>query len=170
MTPRDISDSTEWSKTFLMGRKYERDYILKRLREEIADGLEDSFILRQFMKEVGGELNSAHTTQEDGMTERIRDYRIKIIKQGNIYTFETYIYRKGSLVFYIDAEETPLALSNLLGAAAAETRFRLEDAPDGNDALIILREALLKKFVTPGRMPKVYLFSVSTGRWSEDNS
>jgi hypothetical protein len=87
------------------------------------------------------------------MTERSRDYRIRIMKEGSAYA--TYLCRKGSRVFYIDGEEVPLALSDLLGGAAAETRFRLEDVLDGRGALVVIREALLKKFVSASKMPRV---------------
>jgi hypothetical protein len=45
-------------------------------------------------------------------------------------------------VSYISASETPLALSNLLGREAAETRFALEDAADAAAASKVLAKVL----------------------------
>jgi hypothetical protein len=54
----------------------------------------------------------------------------------------TYVTRYGDRVSYISADETPLALSNLILHGAAEVRFVLEDASDGYIAAAGLRAAL----------------------------
>lgn len=72
------------------------------------------------------------------------DYRLRIIETNgtNNKPQRTYIVRKDGDISYFSAGETPLALSNLLLSEAAETRFKLEDAPSGNDAALALRAVL----------------------------
>ncbi|MGC2217366.1 MAG: hypothetical protein WA645_06835 [Pseudolabrys sp.] len=60
-------------------------------------------------------------------------YRIRIARDR---TDRTYIVRADSgHVDYVSGSGVPLALSNLVGCAATELRFQLEDAKDGKGAL-----------------------------------
>lgn len=76
------------------------------------------------------------------MTKKLakRDYRLKI------HGSNTFLVRRGTHVSYISASETPLALSNLVQAQAAELRFALEDALDGNAAAQAVRASLKLAF------------------------
>jgi hypothetical protein len=38
-------------RAFLMGRQYERERILEHFREEVAEGIEHGWILREFLKD-----------------------------------------------------------------------------------------------------------------------
>lgn len=80
------------------------------------------------------------------------DYRLKVASHNG----NTYITRHGKNVQYMSGNETPLALSNLLGGLAAETRFKLEDARDGADAQHVLQIVLHEQWKgNPGMCPKV---------------
>lgn len=82
------------------------------------------------------------------MKDNRRDYRLRISEPHTISreTFRaTYIVRKGDRVSYIASDETPLALSNLILQRAAEVRFSLEDALNGDDAAKAVRAALAEQ-------------------------
>lgn len=63
---------------------------------------------------------------------RLPDYRLRVADK--FHSGLTYIVRRNGRVDYISADETPLALSNLVSSDAAELRFDLEDAVDGRAA------------------------------------
>jgi hypothetical protein len=67
-----------------------------------------------------------------------------------------YIVRAASgVVTYMSAQETPLALSHLVGNEAAELRFQLEDAKDGEAALACLVKVLTAHWASkPTMQPK----------------
>lgn len=78
-----------------------------------------------------------------------KDYRLKISEPHTISrtSFKhTFIVRKGDRVSYISADETPLALSNLLLNGAATTRFMLEDAFDGDNAAAALSRIFAEQY------------------------
>lgn len=56
-----------------------------------------------------------------------------------------FLTRNGAGVHYFSGDETPHALSNLVGADAAELRFALEDCKAGSDAAIAVRSLLMKQ-------------------------
>jgi hypothetical protein len=74
-----------------------------------------------------------------------------------IFNSKTYIVRQpGPGLSYISSDGTPLALSNLLGDEATETRFKLEDASDALQAAQILRSTLTKQWArNPTKTPQV---------------
>jgi hypothetical protein len=67
-----------------------------------------------------------------------------------------YIVRAANgAVTYMSAQETPLALSHLVGNEAAELRFLLEDAKDGEAALACLVKVLTAHWASkPTMQPK----------------
>jgi hypothetical protein len=73
---------------------------------------------------------------------QFKDYRIRITKPGD--NRSTYIVRRGDDVRYMNANERPLALADLLHGEAAETRFALEDARDGTSACKAVRNVLTR--------------------------
>jgi hypothetical protein len=82
------------------------------------------------------------------------NYRLRIRFPGS--TSRNYITRVDGRVSYLSADETPLALSNLVSSEAAETRFALEDSFDGTLAAGQLRLVLAKIWVNnPPGQPKV---------------
>lgn len=81
------------------------------------------------------------------------DYRLRITMHDQS---RMYLVRRGKIVQYISAQETPNALSNLVQGEAAELRFWLEDAVGGQDAARKVREVLTKMWArNPDHMPKV---------------
>jgi hypothetical protein len=81
---------------------------------------------------------------------RAKDYRIRITKPGD--NRSSYIVRKGTEVWYMSANETPLALANLVHSEAAEMRFALEDAADGAAAGKAIRDFLVRLWSNNPRM------------------
>ena len=79
-------------------------------------------------------------------------FRIRITSGGG----RCYIVRAANgVVTYMSAQETPLALSHLVGNEAAELRFKLEDAKDGEAALACLVKVLTAKWAgNPTMRPK----------------
>ena len=80
-------------------------------------------------------------------------FRIRITSGGG---GRCYIVRAASgVVTYMSAQETPLALSHLVGNEAAELRFQLEDAKDGEAALACLVKVLTAHWASkPTMQPK----------------
>lgn len=66
-----------------------------------------------------------------------KPYRIRITNQ--VTSAVTYLTRRGDWVEYVSGNETRLPLSNLVGDAATELRFALEDARTGAEAAQALR-------------------------------
>lgn len=88
------------------------------------------------------------------MPAKKSDYRLKITDPSGNYA--TYLTRTESRVSYFNGSETPLALSNLILDNAAETRFALADALDGNAAAKVMRDVLAKQWARNlPMMPKV---------------
>jgi hypothetical protein len=88
-----------------------------------------------------------------------KPYRLRITRSAasGSTSGATYFTRddKGR-TFYFAGDETPLALSNLLGGDAAEMRFKLADAPTGNFAVDVLRHHFRGKYQhNPAAAPKV---------------
>jgi hypothetical protein len=80
-------------------------------------------------------------------------FRIRIASGGG---GRCYIVRAANgVVTYMSAQETPLALFNLVGNEAAELRFKLEDAKDGEAALACLVKVLTAHWAgNPAMQPK----------------
>jgi hypothetical protein len=80
-------------------------------------------------------------------------FRIRIASGGG---GRCYIVRAANgAVTYMSAQETPLALSHLVGNEAAELRFQLEDAKDGKAALACLVKVLTAQWAgKPTMQPK----------------
>jgi hypothetical protein len=70
---------------------------------------------------------------------KLPDYRLRITQVPNHHT---YLTRVNGSVSYFNGSMTPLALSNLVDELAAETTFKLKDAPDGGRAAVALRDTL----------------------------
>jgi hypothetical protein len=85
-------------------------------------------------------------------------YRIRIAPDRGD---RTYIVRADSgRVDYMSESGVPLALSNLVGWAAAELRFQLEDAKDGKGALARVDKVLTVQWSgNPTMQPKLELVS-----------
>lgn len=77
-------------------------------------------------------------------TKQLREYRLRVTDHQGV---KTYVVRdlRGN-VTYISADETPLALSNLVSKDAAELRFAFQDALDGTKARRALVEVLAKQW------------------------
>ena len=80
-------------------------------------------------------------------------FRIRISSGGG---GRCYIVRAANgVVTYMSAQEMPLALSHLVGNEAAELRFQLEDAKDGEAALACLVKVLTAQWASkPTMQPK----------------
>jgi hypothetical protein len=87
------------------------------------------------------------------MKER-HDYRLKVENMTSLW-YATFIVRKGKNVLYYSMNETPLALSNLVGNDAAELRFALEDALCGTVAANKVRDVLKKRNSNSGTIVTV---------------
>jgi len=89
-----------------------------------------------------------------------RAYRIRIARDR---TDRTYIVRADSgHVDYMSGSGVPLALSNLVGCAATELRFQLEDAKDGKGALARVDKVLTVHWSgNPTMQPKLELVSAN---------
>ena len=85
-------------------------------------------------------------------------YRIRIARDR---ADRTYIVRADSgRVDYMSGSGVPLALSNLVGCAATELRFQLEDAKDGKGALARVDKVLTVQWAgNPTMQPKLELVS-----------
>lgn len=68
-----------------------------------------------------------------------KDYRLRIVDRN---FNRDYITRRDGAVSYFSGSQTPLTLYDLVRNDAAELRFALEDAADGNDAAIEVEIAL----------------------------
>jgi len=76
--------------------------------------------------------------------KKLPNYRLRVVEA----TYSTFVVRRRGRVDYISANETPLALSNLVHGEAAVTRFILEDSPDGQEAGRQLQEVLRRMWVS----------------------
>ena len=87
-------------------------------------------------------------------------YRIGIARDR---ADRTYIVRADSgRVDYMSGSGVPLALSNLVGCAATELRFQLEDAKDGKGALARVDKVLTVQWSgNPTMQPKLELVSAN---------
>ena len=81
------------------------------------------------------------------------DYRLRITMHDQS---RMYLVRRGKIVSYISANETPNALSNLVQNDAAELRFWLEDVDSGTDAALKVKGVLERMWArNVSHMPKV---------------
>lgn len=70
-----------------------------------------------------------------------KNYRLKIQHQGP-QKGVTYLTRRDDQLDYFADNQTVLPLSDLLHHASAETAFGLEDAADGDAAVMVLQNVL----------------------------
>jgi hypothetical protein len=68
---------------------------------------------------------------------KLPDYRLRLTYPDNT---RTYITRRDGEVEYFSETDNPMSLSNFAGNKAAETRFRLEDAKNAEEAATIVSE------------------------------
>jgi hypothetical protein len=79
---------------------------------------------------------------------KFKPYRLRVLLPlalGATVPASRYITRDArGIVSYFDGEEKAMGLAELLGTNAAEARFALTDAVDGNDAMKKLRPMLTR--------------------------